>query len=89
MLRRFTFPIQLLSACTLLAQVPAPSPIPAPPVTPPLVAPATVDHSQESYVVKKLKSSFRFENDGTGKSIRDQLTVSGRDGVLMTCYLLA
>ncbi len=67
MLRRLTLPIQLLFACTLLAQVPAPSPIPAPPVKTPLVAPAIVDHSQESYVVEKLKSSFRFENDGTGR----------------------
>src|SRR6266566_2037940 len=82
MLRRFTFPIQLLSACTLLAQVPAPSPIPAPPVKPPLVAPAIVDHSQESYVVEKLKSSFRFENDGTDRrEVYARIKVQSEAGV--------
>src|SRR6266568_2525429 len=82
MLRRFTFPIQLLFACTLLAQVPAPSPIPAPPVKPPLVAPAIVDHSQESYVVEKLKSSFRFENDGTGRrEVYARIKVQSEAGV--------
>jgi len=30
-----------------------------------------------------------FENDGTGKSIRDELAVRGRNGVLMARYLLA
>ncbi len=83
MLRRFTFPIQLLFACTLLAQVPAPSPIPVPPVKPsPLVAPATIDHSQESYVVEKLKSSFRFENDGTGRrEVYARIKVQSEAGV--------
>src|SRR5260370_1371554 len=82
MLRRCHFPIQLLFACTLLAQVPAPSPIPAPPVKPPLVAPAIVDHSQESYVVEKLKSSFRFENDGTGRrEVYARIKVQSEAGV--------
>src|SRR5437879_7106541 len=82
MLRRFTFPIQLLSACTLLAQVPAPSPLPSPPVKPPLVAPAIVDHSQESYVVEKLRASYRFENDGTGRrEVYARIKVQSEAGV--------
>jgi len=43
------------------AQVPAP---PAPPM--PSAAPAA-DHSQEAYVIEKLRTSYRFENDGTGR----------------------
>jgi len=42
-----------------LAQVPAP---PAPPI--PAKPP---DHSQESYVIEKLRNSYRYENDGTGR----------------------
>lgn len=43
------------------AQVPAP---PAPPIA--SAAPAA-DHSQEAYVVEKMRTSYRFENDGTGR----------------------
>ncbi|HKW16434.1 MAG TPA: DUF3857 domain-containing protein [Terriglobales bacterium] len=64
LLRRFVF-LPLLLASTLLAQVPAPTPVPAQPAT---AAPATaVDHSQEAFVIEKLHSSYRFENDGTGR----------------------
>ncbi|HZR65202.1 MAG TPA: DUF3857 domain-containing protein [Terriglobales bacterium] len=57
--RRFAF-LPLLFVATLFAQVPAP---PAPPVPPPTAD----DHSQEAFVVEKLHSSYRFENDGTGR----------------------
>ena len=67
-LRRFAFLLAPFFAYVLLAQVPAPTPVPAPPVKPPPVAPGvTADHSQESYVVEKLRNSFRFESDGTGR----------------------
>lgn len=63
-LRRLLF-LPLLLASTLLAQVPAPSPVPAPPAA---TAPtAAIDHSQEAFVIEKLHSSYRFENDGTGR----------------------
>lgn len=62
-LRRFVF-LPLLLASTLIAQVPAPAPVPAPPGSTPIFAP---DHSQEAYVIEKLHSSYRFENDGTGR----------------------
>src|SRR5581483_10510416 len=57
--RRFAF-LPLLFVATLFAQVPAP---PAPPAAPPTAD----DHSQEAFVVEKLHSSYRFENDGTGR----------------------
>src|ERR1700690_3382555 len=60
MLRRSVF-LTLIFSLALAAQTPtAPTPaVPVLPVKPP-------DHSQESYVVEKLKTSYRFENDGTG-----------------------
>jgi tetratricopeptide (TPR) repeat protein len=47
------------------------------------VAPGvTVDHSQESYVVEKLRTSFRFENDGTGRrEIYARIKVQSEAGV--------
>ena len=59
MLRRFFLLAILTAGLSSFAQVPAPpaSPIPS----------ATADHSQESYVVEKFQSSYRFENDGTSK----------------------
>src|SRR5258708_19117605 len=82
-LRRFAFLVTPFLSCVLLAQVPAPTPVPAPPVKPPLVAPGvTVDHSQESYVVEKLRTSFRFENDGTGRrEIYARIKVQSEAGV--------
>jgi tetratricopeptide (TPR) repeat protein len=82
-LRRFPFLVVPFFSCVLLAQVPAPTPVPAPPVKPPLVAPGvTVDHSQESYVVEKLKNSFRFESDGTGRrEIYARIKVQSEAGV--------
>src|SRR5438552_18319329 len=59
MLRRFLFLAILLAGVPVLSQVPAP---PAPPI-----ASAPVDHSQEAYVVEKLRTSYRFENDGNGR----------------------
>src|SRR5439155_14334658 len=75
MLRRFAFPLLLICACTLFAQVPAPNPVPAVPSKPADHSPADhspadhspVDHSQESYVIEKLRHSYRFEADGTGR----------------------
>ena len=60
MLRRIAVLILLLTPCAM-AQVPAP------PVPPAASAVPTPDHSQESYVVEKFRTSYRFENDGTGK----------------------
>jgi tetratricopeptide (TPR) repeat protein len=82
-LRRFAFLLAPFFACVLLAQVPAPTPVPAPPVTPPVVAPGVaVDHSQESYVVEKLRNSFRFESDGTGRrEIYARIKVQSEAGV--------
>jgi hypothetical protein len=62
--RRFSL-LSLLVASTALAQVPAPTPLPGPPINP--VAPTVIDHSQEASVVEKLRTSYRFENDGTGR----------------------
>jgi tetratricopeptide (TPR) repeat protein len=82
-LRRFAFLLAPFFAYLLLAQVPAPTPVPAPPVTPPVVAPGvTADHSQESYVVEKLRNSFRFESDGTGRrEIYARIKVQSEAGV--------
>ena len=63
--RRLSF-LPLLLVSTVLAQVPAPQTVPAPPVNP--AKPTVVlDHSQEAYVVEKVHTSYRFENDGTGR----------------------
>lgn len=63
-LRRLRF-LPLLLASTLLAQVPAPTPVPAPPA--PSSPTTAIDHSQEAFVIEKLHTSYRFENDGTGR----------------------
>ena len=76
MLRRFVF-LTLLFSSTVFAQTPT-TPSPTVPVLP--AKPA--DHSQESYVVEKLKTSFRFENDGTGKrEIYARIKVQSEAGV--------
>jgi tetratricopeptide (TPR) repeat protein len=75
MLRRFVFlPLYLLASLAVLAQVPAP---PSPPL------PAKVpDHSQESYVVEKLRTAYRFENDGTGRrEISARIKIQSEAGV--------
>jgi tetratricopeptide (TPR) repeat protein len=77
MLRRSVF-LTLIFSAALFAQTPtAPTPatVPVLPVKPP-------DHSQESYVVEKLKTSYRFENDGTGRrEIYARIKVQSEAGV--------
>src|ERR1700690_415970 len=76
MLRRSVF-LTLIFSLALAAQTPtAPTPaVPTVPVKPP-------DHSQESYVVEKLKTSYRFENDGTGRrEIYARIKVQSEAGV--------
>src|SRR6266702_2048924 len=76
MLRRFVL-LTLLFSTALLAQTPTtPSPSAPPiPVKPP-------DHSQESYVIEKLRTSYRFENDGTGRrEIYARIKVQSEAGV--------
>ena len=73
MLRRFVFLPLILAACAL-AQVPTPPSAPLP------AAPS--DHSQESYVVEKLRSTYRFENDGTGRrEISARIRIQSESGV--------
>jgi len=78
-LRRFSLlPLMLVS--TMLAQVPAPNPLPVPvnPAAPNVV----IDHSQEAYVVEKLRTAYRFENDGTGRrEIFAKIKVQSESGV--------
>ena len=76
MLRRFVF-LTLLFSTSLLAQTPT-TPSPS---APPVVA-KPPDHSQESYVVEKVKTSYRFENDGTGRrEISARIRVQSEAGV--------
>ena len=80
MLRRLGFLAALFFAQSLAAQ--APAQVPAPPVKPPLVTTAPMDHSQESYVIEKLKNSYRFENDGTGRrEVYAKIKVQSEAGV--------
>src|SRR5260370_11330072 len=76
MLRRSVFLTPLLSTA-LLAQTPttrSPS-VPPVPAKPP-------DHSQESYVVEKLRTAYRFENDGTGRrEISARIKIQSEAGV--------
>ena len=67
MSRRFLlFPLLILT-CVLSAQTPAPIPLPNAPVKPDTVTATPVDHSEESYVIEKLRTTYRFEKDGTGR----------------------
>src|SRR5438445_4284064 len=76
MLRRFVL-FTLLFSTALLAQTPT-TPSPSAPPVPPKPA----DHSQESYVVEKLRTSYRFENDGTGRrEIYARIKVQSEAGV--------
>jgi tetratricopeptide (TPR) repeat protein len=82
MLRRFVFPALLLLGCALFAQTPAPVPLPVPPPKPGPLTPTPPDHSQESYVVEKLLTSYRFETDGTGRrEISARIKVQSEAGV--------
>ena len=75
MLRRFVIFAPLLFTClATFAQVPAP---PSPPI--PEKVP---DHSQESFVVEKLRTVYRFENDGTGrKEVSARIKIQSESGV--------
>ena len=76
MLRRFVF-LTLLFSTAVFAQTPT-TPAPSAPLPPPKPA----DHSQESYVLEKLRTSFRFENDGTGRrEIYARIKVQSEAGV--------
>jgi tetratricopeptide (TPR) repeat protein len=75
MLRRFAFLTPFLFACAVLGQVP-------PPPVPPAATQASVDHSQESFVIEKLRTAYRFENDGTGRrEIYARIKVQSEAGV--------
>src|SRR5229473_2675197 len=76
MLRRSVL-LTLLFSTALFAQTPTtPAPlVPLPPAKP-------ADHSQESYVIEKLRTSYRFENDGTGRrEIYARIKVQSEAGV--------
>jgi tetratricopeptide (TPR) repeat protein len=75
MLRRFSFPILISFACAAFSQVP-------PPPVPPAATQAAADHSQESFVIEKLRTTYRFENDGTGRrEIYARIKVQSEAGV--------
>src|SRR6202050_161172 len=68
--------LSFLVACTLAApstapaqtiELPIPPTAPAPPATASKPADSKHDYSQEAFVVEQLRSSYRFENDGTGR----------------------
>src|SRR5258708_13245455 len=76
MLRRFVL-FTLLFSTALLAQTPT-TPSPSAPPLPP----KPPDRSQESYVVEKLRTTYRFENDGTGRrEIYARIKVQSEPGV--------
>src|SRR5215469_3854220 len=75
MLRRFSFFILISFACGAFSQVP-------PPPLPPAATQAAADHSQESFVVEKLRTTYRFENDGTGqREVYARIKVQSEAGV--------
>src|SRR5437879_12648864 len=84
MLRRLALSALLCVNFSLLAQTPSPNPLPlpvSPPVKPELVTPAP-DHSQEAFVVEKLRYAYRFENDGTGRrEVTARIKVQSEAGV--------
>jgi tetratricopeptide (TPR) repeat protein len=82
MLRRLALSALLCVNFSLLAQTPSPNPLPvSPPVKPELVAPAP-DHSQEAFVVEKLRYAYRFESDGTGRrEVTARIKVQSEAGV--------
>src|SRR5579863_3404216 len=67
-LRFRVFPFNILFALFLAANSLAQQTVPAPPA-PKASGPAdsTFDYSQEAFVVEKARTSYTFENDGTGK----------------------
>jgi tetratricopeptide (TPR) repeat protein len=75
MLRRFVvFALLLFTSLATFAQVPAP---PSPPI--PEKVP---DHSQESFVVERLHTAYRFESDGTGrKEVSARIKIQSEAGV--------
>ena len=74
MLRHVIVPAILLFSLQAFTQVPAP---PSPPLPDKLP-----DHSQEAYVVEKLRTAYRFENDGTGRrEISARIRIQSEAGV--------
>src|SRR5260370_4711762 len=67
MLRRFALLTFLLFTFASLAQVPAPTPVRVPSPGPVPHPAKPLDHSEESFVVEKLRNSYRFESDGAGR----------------------
>lgn len=75
MLRRFAFLTPFFFMFAALAQVP-------PPPVPPAATQAAADHSQEAFVVEKMRTSYRFESDGTGKrEVYARIKVQSEAGV--------
>jgi len=75
MLRRFALLIIVLFVSVAFGQVP-------PPPVPPAAKQAAADHSQESFVVEKLRTTYRFENDGTGRrEIYARIKIQSEAGV--------
>ncbi len=78
--RRF-FLLPLLLVSTMLAQT-ARTQLSSPPPVNPVEPTVVLDHSQEAYVVEKMHTSFRFENDGTGRrDIYARIKVQSESGV--------
>ena len=75
MLRWFALLIVVFIASAAFGQVP-------PPPAPSAATQAAVDHSQESFVIEKLHTSYRFENDGTGRrEVHARIKVQSEAGV--------
>src|SRR5262249_5529175 len=74
MLRRFVHTTLIVTSLQAFPQVPAP---PSPPIPEKLP-----DHSQEAYVVERLRTAYRFENDGTGRrDISARIKIQSEAGV--------
>jgi tetratricopeptide (TPR) repeat protein len=75
MLRPRAVLVLFLFASTAFAQVPAPQALPG-------ASAAADDHSQESFVVEKLRTAYRFENDGTGsRELYAKIKIQSEAGV--------
>ena len=78
---RFSFVGVAFSANVLYAQNEPPKPIPIP-KTLEKAAEAAPDYSQQSFVVEKMRTAYRFESDGTGKrELSARIKVQSEAGV--------